>query len=109
MRRLEGLTTSILQYTQPGDIVVADEQMLVFRADRVIPPALCDTSFVRIRSGCLNDAQAIQACGAAKMVIFASSRLNLLQEFTRWVQINFERVQEEDGISVYLRRREDTQ
>lgn len=79
----------IQQHTRADDLVVSDQQMQVFRAARQTPPQLCDTSFARIKSGYLTDAQATSASADSRMIIFWTDRLALLPAYRQWVQAHF--------------------
>jgi hypothetical protein len=90
--------------TKPDEFVVSDEQMQAFRAGRCIPPWLCDTSFNRIRSGYLNEAEAIRASAGARMVIIWTHRLQGLPGFEMWVESHFNLVNDLDGKRIYVRK-----
>jgi hypothetical protein len=79
----------IQEHTQPLDFVVSDEQMQVFRAGRHVPPELCDTSNIRIKSGYLTDEEAIKASKDARVIILWTSRLARLSLYTNWVEANY--------------------
>jgi hypothetical protein len=79
----------IQKYTHPDDLVVDDQPMQVFAAERQSPPMLADTSYVRIESGYLTVDQAINFSRDAQMVVFWTDRLALLPEYRRWVQTHF--------------------
>jgi len=67
------------QRTGPFDRIAADEPMLVFRAGRRIVSELCDTSYVRIRSGYLDWEKSVRAIEEdAAMVLLWSGRLRTL-------------------------------
>ncbi len=70
------------QRTGPFDRIASDEPMLVFRADRRMVSELCDTSYVRIRSGYLDWEKAARAIEEeAAMVLLWSGRLRTLPFF----------------------------
>jgi hypothetical protein len=77
--------------TQPGDLVVADDQYIVALAGRDVPPQLVDTSLVRIQSGYLTTAQVETAVQqpAVRAVLFCSGRFDLLPGFRDWVAANY--------------------
>ncbi len=79
----------IQEHSQPTDLVVSDQQMQVFRAGRHVPPQLCDTSFVRIKSGYLTDDDAIRASENAQMIIFWTGRLAALPRYATWVESHY--------------------
>ena len=96
----------IEENTQQSDYVVSDQQMQVFRSGRLIPPQLCDTSFVRIQSGYLTDEQAIEASSSARIIIFATGRLAKLDRFEQWVTNNYSLVStfEVFRLKVFIKR-----
>jgi 4-amino-4-deoxy-L-arabinose transferase-like glycosyltransferase len=100
------LIAFIQSNTRPDDFVVSDQQMQVFRAGRGMPPGLCDTSFVRIRTGYLTDDEAIRASADAKIVVFWTGRLNMLRKYDKWVQAKFKPAPVDCGLvhrRVYVR------
>jgi hypothetical protein len=77
--------------TQPGDLVVADDQYIAALASRDVPPQLVDTSLVRIQSGYLTTTQletAIQAPDV-RAILFCSGRFNLVPGFREWVNTHY--------------------
>ncbi|MEO8436592.1 MAG: glycosyltransferase family 39 protein [Pyrinomonadaceae bacterium] len=84
----------IEQNTRPDDFIVSDRQMRIFRTGRNVPPAMVDTSGVRITSGYLTDAQAISASEQARMIIFWTGRLERLKEYRQWVQSRYRLLRE---------------
>jgi len=106
--RLQGLadtTRSNLQVaqdlqavTQPGQLVVTDAQFLVGLAQRDTPPALVDTSMVRITAGYLTAQQLIQETSSPQVhtVLFYTGRLRAqsLAAFYSWVTQHFRLVRD---------------
>jgi 4-amino-4-deoxy-L-arabinose transferase-like glycosyltransferase len=91
--------------SRPSDYVVTDQQMDVFLAGRRIPPQLCDTSAVRIKTGYLTDQTAIQASRTARLVIFATGRLDQLPHYVRWVEANYRLIADlKQGTRIYLQK-----
>jgi hypothetical protein len=84
-------------YTQPEDLVVSDQPMQLFIAERQPPPSLNETSYARIESGSLTDEQAISASEDAQMIVFWTGRLELLPQYKQWVQSNFQLLQQLEG------------
>jgi 4-amino-4-deoxy-L-arabinose transferase-like glycosyltransferase len=89
-RQVQRVVYLIQKYTHPDDLVVDDQPMHVFAAERQSPPMLADTSYVRIESGYLTADQAINFSRDAQMVVFWTDRLALLPEYRRWVQTHFQ-------------------
>jgi len=83
--------------TRPSDFIVSDQQMQVFRAGRRVPPELCDTSLVRIKSGYLTDQQAIDSSRHARVIVFWTRRLAQLPLFCKWVESNYEHIPTSGG------------
>jgi hypothetical protein len=77
--------------TQPGDLVVADDQFIVGLAGRDVPPQLVDTSEVRIASGYLTITQLEQAVRAPRVtaVLFYSGRFNTVPGFREWMAAHY--------------------
>jgi len=77
--------------TLPGDAVAADDQYLVGLADRATPPALVDTSSVRIASGGLTADMLEREITRSdtRVVLFASGRFDAIPGFRAWVEANF--------------------
>lgn len=79
----------IRQQTRPGELVVSDQQMQVFRADRPTPPQLCDTSMARARTGYLTGDDAIRASADARMIVLWTDQLTLLPGYRDWVMAHY--------------------
>ena len=82
------------QFTLAGEWVVTDEQIAAVLADRQVPPALVDTSLVRITSGTLTTAQAIAAASDPHVtaILWYSGRFDRLQGFHDWVVQHYSQV-----------------
>lgn len=93
----------IESYTVASDSIVTDEQMLAFRSGRSVPPSLCDTSFNRIATGYLTDAEAIEGARGAKMVILWTHRLEQLSRFTAWVESHYRLLKAWETKKIYVR------
>lgn len=92
--------------TQPDDLVVTDDQIIVDLADRAVPPALVDTSLVRISSGQLTTAQIIAAASDPRVtaVLWYSGRFDTLPGWRVWVTGHFIRaVDYGNGRALYVR------
>lgn len=78
----------------PGQLVVTDAQFLAGLANRNTPPALVDTSLVRINTGYLTLQQLISAASKPEVqaVLFYTSRLDSVPGFHAWVAQHFRRV-----------------
>jgi hypothetical protein len=77
--------------TQPGDLVVTDDQFAAALAGRDVPPELVDTSFVRVESGDLTAAEieAVASRPGVRAVLFSSGRLAQVPGLRDWVASRF--------------------
>ncbi|HEY7781055.1 MAG TPA: hypothetical protein VIC85_12655, partial [Ktedonobacterales bacterium] len=85
------VAAALAQATQPGDLVVSDDQYAVALAGRDVPPSLVDTSDVRIESGYLTAAQleaTIQSVNV-RAVLFESGRFDRVPGFRAWVRAHY--------------------
>ncbi len=87
------MAEDVRRLTTPGRWIMTDAQFLAALADRDVPPALVDTSNVRIESGYLSAAQLIAAAGNPRVeaVLFATGRLThpQLAPFRDWMAAHF--------------------
>ncbi len=77
--------------TSPQEYVVTDDQVIADLANRNIPPALVDTSDVRIASGSLTTADVIQQLQNPQVgaVLWFSGRFNALPGLQSYVKAHF--------------------
>jgi 4-amino-4-deoxy-L-arabinose transferase-like glycosyltransferase len=92
--QLESRAASDLrQATTPDQLVVTDDQFMVGLADRTTPPALVDTSTVRISSGnlTLSQLESVTSQPQVHAVLFFTGRFHLpnIAGFHAWVAQNF--------------------
>lgn len=95
------------EVTGSNDWIISDDQLIVFDANRNVPPELCDTSFMRISSGYLTDKELIRLTEEynVKVVIFWTNRLLQLSNFSNYVKENFILLKKYDENQlVYIRR-----
>jgi hypothetical protein len=75
--------------TAPGDLVISDDQYTVSLAGRRTPPALVDTSLVRVQAGDLTTAQVATSAERGKVsCVLVDERygaLSAMPGFRRWV------------------------
>jgi len=78
-------------HTRPRDVILTDQQTIAFWANRLAPPGLTDTSFVRIASGYLAGPQVISQSEEyhVTMVVLASGRLRQLPDVVTWAVRSF--------------------
>lgn len=83
--------TLVAELTRPEDLVVSDEQFIVFWAGRNVSPPLSDTSHARINAGDLDTERAIRDLERypPAAVILWSGRLAGLPAFTDWVAAHY--------------------
>jgi dolichyl-phosphate-mannose-protein mannosyltransferase len=101
------LAAALRAATVPGDLVVTDDQYVAGLADRTVPPALVDTSSVRITSGYLTAQQLEDAItrADARTVLFASGRFAQVPGFKQWVNANFTQIADfGSGRALYIRQ-----
>jgi len=81
------MASALQAFTQPGELVVSDDQAIAGLADRDVPPQLVDTSQVRISSGYLTASQleSIITRDSVRAILFASGRFDLIPGFRAWV------------------------
>ncbi len=94
-------------FTQPGDVIVTDDQIVAVLANRAVPPQLADTSMVRIAAGALTTAQVIAAASNPHVtaVLWLAGRFDALPGLRSWVEAHFYRVASYSaGAALYLRR-----
>jgi 4-amino-4-deoxy-L-arabinose transferase-like glycosyltransferase len=77
--------------TSPDDLVVSDEPYVVAMADRQVPPPLVDTSYVRLRSGSLDEADIKETIitSGTRAVLFTGGRFEKVPGLRQWVHANF--------------------
>ncbi len=92
----------------PDEFVLTDNPNAAFRARRMVPPKLVDTSGTRIDAGSFTDALAISSVQEyqPKVIVTAPNRMAKLSGFVRWMgEGNYDLVKTYDiGWKLYLRR-----
>jgi hypothetical protein len=92
----------------PSEFVLTDNPSAAFRARRMVPPELVDTSGTRIDAGSLTDALAISSVLQYQppVIVTAPNRMAKLSGFIRWMgEGNYDLVKTYDiGWKVYVRR-----
>ena len=95
------------QLTAPSGFVLTDNPNAAFRARRMVPPRLVDTSGTRIDAGSLTDALAISTAEQYQppVIVTAPNRMAKLNGFVRWVGNRYDLLKSyEIGWKVYVRR-----
>lgn len=97
----------MVQHTDQGEFVLSDNPNAAFRARRLVPPRLVDTSGTRIDAGSLTSDLAIRTTREFRpgVVVTAPNRLGKLAPFVRWLtETEYELVKTYDvGWRVYVR------
>jgi len=89
--RLAQVADDLRQFTTPQQTVITDDQYIAMLADRDVPPALVDTSAVRIETGYLTTTQVIAIAQQPQVgaILFYSGRFQQLSGFRTWVAQHF--------------------
>jgi len=96
--------------SRPGDLVVVDDQVLAVAADRLVPPALSDTSTVRALSGYLSVSHVERATADPRVraVLLTRTFKNqpMYRPYVRWLNRHFRRVHPRADLQglAYVRR-----
>jgi hypothetical protein len=104
--RLVQVANDLRQFTTPQQTVITDDQYIAMLADRNVPPALVDTSAVRIETGYLTAAQVIAIAQQSQVgaILFYSGRFQQLSGFQTWVEQHFHLIKMYgDEQALYLR------
>jgi 4-amino-4-deoxy-L-arabinose transferase-like glycosyltransferase len=81
----------IRNHTEPSELVVSDDPLVVFLAGRQAPPGLCDTSTARIRSESLTLEIATRESAAARVIVLRKAgRLSRLSGYNAWLGRHYE-------------------
>jgi hypothetical protein len=103
---------AINAFTEPGEVIVSDNQYVASEADHSVPPELVDTSYVRIHTGSLTTAEleAVIERDHIRVVILASNRLATAPDFLPWLKTHFTLLAQAgkgglngDGFQIYVR------
>ena len=95
----------IAAHSQPGDMIITDDQGLAFLAARDVPPGLTDTSFTRISSGYLQPREVIEQAEQynVRLVLFWTGRLSSMPEVVQWAAKRFPlRLELGDGRTLFM-------
>jgi hypothetical protein len=94
--RLLQVASDVQRLTTPQQQVITDDQYVAMLANRSVPPALVDTSAVRIATGYLTTAQMIAIAEQPQVsaILFYSGRFGNLPGFRSWVEGHFHLVRD---------------
>jgi 4-amino-4-deoxy-L-arabinose transferase-like glycosyltransferase len=106
---LHRIVAWIEQNTDPDELVVSDDPLVVYLAGREAPPALCDTSSARIQSGSLFLREAATETLAARVVVLRErGRLTSLPGYEAWLRRGYTRLHTSAGFEstreIWLRK-----
>jgi 4-amino-4-deoxy-L-arabinose transferase-like glycosyltransferase len=81
-------------HSGPGDMVVTDDQVLAVAADRLVPPALSDTSIVRWQAGYLPLSRLEQSTANSRVkAVLLMRQLMYIPPYVQWLKLHFHQVQ----------------
>ena len=87
--------------TQPEELVATDLPIIAYLADRRMPGQLVDTSFVRLASGSLNEAEILDAVEDVP-VVAVGRELAEHPALVRELAVRYPRQVSRDGVTLYL-------
>jgi hypothetical protein len=88
-------------------MVASDNLEVVDRADRLVPPPLCDLSNVRFRTGYSSPAMMIGATNKYRASLVAAAPGGIFSQadgYLPWVRRHFKRAVNVDGTVIFVRR-----
>lgn len=97
----------LLWAVKQDSLFVTDDQMLIFRLGGQTPAWVCDTSFVRIRSGRLSSESLINLSEGASYVILRTDRLATSRLFIEWLNRNSDALDCDSQLVIYRIRSRD--
>jgi len=90
---LERMSQWLAENTREDELVVSDDPISVYLAGRMAPPALCDTSVARIRSGYLRLSQLTGQDAATPVIMLRrEGRLSMVIGYARWLKENYDQL-----------------
>ena len=89
---LENVARWIRDHTEPAELVVGDDPIVIYLAGRQAPPALCDTSTARIVSKSLTLEEATRESSAARVIVLRQGgRLSRMPGYLEWLGGHYEK------------------
>jgi len=79
--------------TQPNDLIITDNQWIVFAADRETPPPLSDTGNGRLKSGHLTAGELVDLTVAYQpqaILVWGGRFVNNVPSYVEWVESNYQ-------------------
>jgi hypothetical protein len=87
--------------TGPDELVGTDLPIVAYLADRRVPGQLVDTSFVRLGTGSLTDAEILEELGGVRAVVVGRELANR-PALIRELDARYPKQVSEDGVTIYL-------
>ncbi|MDB5076349.1 MAG: phospholipid carrier-dependent glycosyltransferase [Chloroflexi bacterium] len=85
--------TWLVQHSGPADTILVDDQMVAVAANRLVPPALTDTSTVRSLSGYLPLSLLTEALSSSHVrTVLLVRTLQYDKEFVQWLRAHYREV-----------------
>lgn len=103
---LVALSHIVSNAASPRELVAVDDLRIADASHRLVVPPLCDPSNVRLQSGYLTDADAINATRRyhPEVVVSSFGLFRQLQGYMSWLATHYDRHQRPQGTTVYIRR-----
>ena len=103
---VDAVAAYVQSHTASSEFVAADDLAVADLAHRLVPPALCDPSTVRLRAGYLTAGTLIGETSRyrAKMVVPTRGIYVQVGEYMSWVGRNYREVHGPDGSVLYVRK-----
>ena len=101
LRASPGPPTELRARTGPEELVGTDLPIVAYLADRRVPGQVVDTSFVRLATGSLTDAEILEELDGVRAVVVGrefASRPALVSELAE----RYPEQISEDGVTIYL-------
>ena len=100
------LATYVGRHSGRRDTVAADDLEVADRANRLVPPPLCDPSTVRLRAGYLTASDLVDATVRyrPRLVVPSFGIYEQVGGYMTWLRGHYRAIAGPDGQTVYLRR-----
>ncbi|MFB0535634.1 MAG: ArnT family glycosyltransferase [Anaerolineae bacterium] len=91
--KYQDVTHFLSEATQPSDLIITDNQWIVFAADRETPPPLSDTGNGRLKSGHLTAEELVDLTVAYQpqaILVWGGRFVNNVPSYVEWVESNYQ-------------------
>jgi 4-amino-4-deoxy-L-arabinose transferase-like glycosyltransferase len=91
--KYQDVTHFLSKATQPSDLIITDNQWIVFAADRETPPPLSDTGNGRLKSGHLTAEELVDLTVAYQpqaILVWGGRFVNNVPSYVEWVESNYQ-------------------